>query len=125
VAPGDVVLVSGDLGSGKTVFVKGLAAGLGADPDEVASPTFALVHEYGPAGEPPRLVHADLYRLSDADAARAPDLGIEEARAAGAVIAIEWPRPPFSELRAWRVALTERDDGAREVSILAPWAAEG
>jgi tRNA threonylcarbamoyladenosine biosynthesis protein TsaE len=113
---GDVVLLSGDLGSGKTVFVRGLAEGLGADPDEVASPTFALVHEYGPDGEPPRLVHADLYRLMG-ETADAPDLGLEEARAAGAVVAIEWPRAPFTELPAWRVALTERDDSSREITI--------
>lgn len=119
-SPGDVVLLDGALGSGKTVFVRGLAEGLGAGAGEVASPTFALVHEYGPAGEPPRLVHADLYRLSAEEAARAEDLGLEEARARGAVVAIEWPRPPFTELAGWRVSIRERADGAREIEILAP-----
>ena len=118
-SPGDVVLLSGDLGSGKTVFVRGLAEGLGADPDEVASPTFALVHEYGPDGAPPRLVHADLYRLAGGETASAPDLGLEEARAAGVVVAIEWPRAPFTDLPAWRVALAERDS-IREIEIVAP-----
>jgi len=107
------MLLSGDLGSGKTVFVRGLAEGLGADADEVASPTFALVHEYGPEGQPPRLVHADLYRLSGDDAARARDLGLDEARAAGSVVAIEWPRPPFDASPAWRVDIRERADGSR------------
>ncbi|MGZ6988638.1 MAG: tRNA (adenosine(37)-N6)-threonylcarbamoyltransferase complex ATPase subunit type 1 TsaE, partial [Thermoanaerobaculia bacterium] len=55
-SPGDVVLLEGELGAGKTAFVKGLAAGLGLDPDDVSSPSFALVHEYGPAGKPPALV---------------------------------------------------------------------
>lgn len=62
--PGDAVLLEGELGAGKTVFVKGLAEGLGLDPDDVSSPSFALVHEYGPAGRPPVLVHADLYRVA-------------------------------------------------------------
>ena len=58
---GEVVLLSGELGAGKTVFVRGLARGLGADPDEVSSPTFVLLTSY-----PGRLTlhHADLYRLS-------------------------------------------------------------
>jgi tRNA threonylcarbamoyladenosine biosynthesis protein TsaE len=120
-SPGDVVLLSGALGSGKTVFVRGLAEGLNAEPGEVASPTFALVHEYGPDGAPPVLVHADLYRLSAAEAARAEDLGLEDARASGAVLAIEWPRPPYSELPAWRVTLRELSDGAREITIEAPF----
>jgi len=107
------------------VFVRGLAEGLGADPDEVASPTFALVHEYGPAGERPLLVHADLYRLGGGEAAKARDLGIDEARAAGSIVAIEWPRPPFSELPAWRVTIRERDDGSREIEIANKAAAEG
>ena len=61
---GDVVLLSGDLGSGKTAFVKGLAEGLHIDPDEVSSPTFALLHEY--RGGSLTLYHADLYRLPSA-----------------------------------------------------------
>ena len=57
---GEVVLLSGELGAGKTAFVRGLARGLGADPDEVASPTFVLLTAY--AGRL-TLHHADLYRL--------------------------------------------------------------
>lgn len=84
--PGDVLLLEGDLGAGKTTFVRGLAEGLGVPPDEVASPTFALVHEYH--GRPLTLFHVDLYRLSPGET---DDLGLEEAVAHGGVMAIEWP----------------------------------
>ena len=84
--PGDVVLLSGNLGAGKTAFVRGLAAGLGIDPEEVSSPTFTLVHEY--QGGRLALYHADLYRI---DQAAAEDLGLEEMGVADGVLAIEWP----------------------------------
>lgn len=83
---GDVVLLSGKLGAGKTAFVRGLAAGLGVDPNEVFSPTFTLVHEY--RGGRLTLYHADLYRL---DKAATDDLGLEEMGATDGVLAIEWP----------------------------------
>jgi tRNA threonylcarbamoyladenosine biosynthesis protein TsaE len=83
---GDVLLLSGTLGAGKTAFVRGLAEGLGIDPGEVSSPTFTLLHEYRGGRLP--LYHADLYRL---DSAAAEDLGLEEAGAGGGVLAIEWP----------------------------------
>ena len=83
---GDVVLLSGELGAGKTAFVRGLAAGLGIDPDDVFSPTFTLVHEY--RGGRLTLYHADLYRLEQA---ATDDLGLEEMGASDGVLAIEWP----------------------------------
>jgi tRNA threonylcarbamoyladenosine biosynthesis protein TsaE len=82
--PGTFVMLHGDLGAGKTVFVRGLAAGLGANPDEVSSPTFVLIQHY--KGRTP-LVHVDLYRLETG--AAIDDLGLEEL-ASGAVVAIEW-----------------------------------
>lgn len=115
--PGEAVLLEGDLGAGKTVFVKGLAEGLGLDPDEVSSPSFALVHEYGPAARPPVLVHADLYRLPDAGGP-VDDLGLE-ARG-DAVLAVEWPRPPLTAWRAWRVTIAIGEGGARRIDVAPP-----
>jgi tRNA threonylcarbamoyladenosine biosynthesis protein TsaE len=70
-APGDVLALSGELGSGKTEFVHGLAQGLGVEPDAVASPSFTLVHEY--QGRLP-LAHIDLYRLENMPGEMLPDL---------------------------------------------------
>jgi tRNA threonylcarbamoyladenosine biosynthesis protein TsaE len=83
-SPGDVVLLFGDLGAGKTAFVRGLADGLGASADEVSSPTFTIIQEY--AGPIP-LYHVDLYRLNPAET---EDLGLDELVAGEGIVAIEW-----------------------------------
>ena len=82
---GEVVLLFGELGAGKTAFVRGLARGLGADPEEVASPTFVLRTSY-----PGRLTlhHADLYRLRGDGDER--ELGLEELPGPRGVLAVEW-----------------------------------
>jgi tRNA threonylcarbamoyladenosine biosynthesis protein TsaE len=110
---GDVVLLSGDLGAGKTAFVRGIAAGLGIDPEDVSSPTFTLVHEY--RGGRMRLYHADLYRL---DRAATADLGLEEMGVADGVLAIEWPeRLTHSLSGALHVDIEIVDETTRRITI--------
>jgi tRNA threonylcarbamoyladenosine biosynthesis protein TsaE len=85
-APGDVVALHGELGSGKTEFVHGLAQGLEVPPDQgVASPSFALIHEY--RGRL-LLIHLDLYRLENQPPEMLPDL--EDYLEGGGVVAVEW-----------------------------------
>jgi len=80
-----VVLLIGNLGAGKTTLAKGIAAGLGAaDPDEVSSPTFTLIHEYGGG----RLFHIDLYRLETP--AEVGTLGLDELFDRESIVLIEW-----------------------------------
>lgn len=111
---GEVVLLSGELGAGKTAFVRGLARGLDAEADEVASPTFVLLTSY-----PGRLTlhHADLYRLTGrGDEA---ELGLEELPGARGVLAIEWAerlsRPSWE--RVFQVTLEHGGGDRRRVSI--------
>jgi tRNA threonylcarbamoyladenosine biosynthesis protein TsaE len=108
---GDIVLLSGDLGAGKTAFVRGLADGLGIDPELVSSPTFTLIHEYRGTGL--TLYHADLYRL---DRAASEDLGLEET--GDGVLAIEWPERLSHPIPgSLSVTLDIRDDTTRVITI--------
>ena len=107
------MLLSGELGAGKTAFVRGLASGLGINPDAVSSPTFTLVHEYH--GGRLTLYHADLYRL---DKAAAEDLGLEEMGVAGGVLAVEWPdRLTHTLPDATTVNIETIDDTTRRITV--------
>lgn len=112
---GEVVLLHGELGAGKTAFVRGLARGVGADAAEVVSPTFVLLTEH--PGRL-RLHHADLYRLAGNGDDR--ELGLDELPGAGGVLAIEW-----AERLSWRpwtrvieVFLEHAGDDRRRLRIL-------
>jgi len=117
-AGGEVLLLDGPLGAGKTVFVKGLAAGLGIDTDEVTSPSFTLVNHY--RGGRLMLYHLDLYRLDEgAGAAHAVDL--EELLAEeAAVIVIEWGERMGSyplPSPAWQVSISGDGEDPRRITI--------
>ena len=111
---GEVVLLSGELGSGKTAFVRGLVRGLGGSADEVSSPTFVLLTSY-----PARLVlhHADLYRLrGDGDE---DELGLEELPGPQGVLAVEWAerlrQAPWAHV--FRVSLEHAGEDQRRVTV--------
>jgi tRNA threonylcarbamoyladenosine biosynthesis protein TsaE len=113
---GDVVLLSGDLGAGKTAFVRGLASGLGVDPAAVSSPTFTIVHEY--RGGRLTLYHADLYRL---ERTATEDIGLEEMGVADGVLAIEWPdRLTHALPRTTAVDIEIVDDVTRRILVTRP-----
>lgn len=82
---GEVMALKGDLGAGKTVFIRGLASGLDIDPKNVTSPTFTLIHEYH--GRLP-LIHADLYRLEHHQ--ELANIGFDEYLNSASIVAIEW-----------------------------------
>jgi tRNA threonylcarbamoyladenosine biosynthesis protein TsaE len=112
--PGAVVLLEGELGTGKTAFVRGLAEGLDLDPDEVSSPTFTLVQEY--RGGRLTLYHVDLYRLRSEEV---DDLGLDELILAGGVVAIEWPDRLSRAIEgALRVSIAYGDNTTRTIRIL-------
>ena len=112
-SPGAVILLSGDLGAGKTAFVRGLAEGLGIDPAEVTSPTFTLIQEYQGGRLP--LFHVDLYRLKPIEV---DDLGLDEIVVGGGVTAIEWPdRLPRRFAAAINVHFAHGDESTRMISI--------
>ena len=114
-APDAVVHLVGDLGSGKTFLARAIAAALGADPREVASPSFAIVHEY-PRPDGPPVIHIDGYRLSDRRR-EWMEIGIPELLAQPGIKLIEWPRREFEEFEDSHVEVVIRvlDDGAREI----------
>jgi len=114
--PGDVVLLTGQLGAGKTAFVRGLARGVGAAPDDVSSPTFTLIQEY--RGGRATLHHVDLYRLQAAEVA---DLGLDELVSGDGIVAIEWAeRWDERPADAIDVRIEDTGDDRRQIRIERP-----
>ena len=103
---GEIVSLEGELGAGKTVFARGIAAGLGVDPRDVGSPTFIIVDRH--EGRVP-LYHADLYRLDREE--EVLDLGLDELAASGAVLVVEWGERLPAELHAAAIVVRISDPG--------------
>src|ERR1051325_699272 len=119
--PADAVVhLIGDLGAGKTFLARAIASELGADPLEVSSPSFAIVHEYPlPGGAP--IIHIDGYRLSE-NRREWLEIGIPEMLAGPGMKLIEWPKEAFAEFEESHaeVRVEVGDDGARTITIQSP-----
>jgi len=117
-APGDVIALAGDLGAGKTEFVKGLAAGLGVPEKDVTSPTFTIVQTY-PGGRIP-LHHVDLYRLETPD--ELVNIGLDELFREDAVVAVEWfdRFPSASPRDRLEVRIAIVSETARRLAVTGP-----
>ena len=112
--PRGVVLLTGNLGAGKTMLAKGIVSGLGAAPaEEVSSPTFTLIHEYGNG----RVYHVDLYRLEEPR--ELATLGLEELFDQDALVLIEWGERFGQFLPAGRTEIRIRalDRDEREIEV--------
>jgi len=116
-APNAVVHLVGDLGAGKTFLARSIAAELGADPREVASPSFAIVHEY-PRPDADPIIHIDGYRLSE-NRREWLEIGIPEMLTGPGVKLIEWPKREFEQFEEAHVEITIRvaEDGSREIDV--------
>ena len=111
--PKAVVLLIGNLGSGKTTLAKGIVKGLGAaQPDEVSSPTFTLIHEYSPS-----VYHIDLYRLDRED--QVATLGLDEILDRTAVVLIEWGErfPRLMPEERIEIRLRATEENSREIEV--------
>lgn len=116
---GDVVLMDGELGAGKTTLTRGLAEGMGVQ-EPVTSPTFVIAREHPPTGQAPGLIHVDAYRLGGA--AELDDLDLTPAMDASVTV-VEWAAGVADHLHAEPLVLTLRSsaDEVREVE----WSAAG
>lgn len=115
---GELLLLEGDLGFGKTVFARGIALALGIAQEEVSSPSFTLVHEYKGGRLP--IFHIDLYRLETPED-EVGTLGIEEILAVGGVVLVEWGEklPPYLKRGATTIRFHDVGEGSRRIEIIA------
>jgi tRNA threonylcarbamoyladenosine biosynthesis protein TsaE len=113
--PGDVVALDGDLGAGKTQFIKGLCAALGVPPEQVTSPTFTLVHEYEGTDGP--IYHIDAYRIERIE--ELYELGFEDYVYGDGICLIEWAEriAPMLPDDALRLCLTHLDGTRRQIDV--------
>ena len=116
-SPDAVVHLVGDLGAGKTFLARAIAAELGANPLDVASPSFAIVHEYPRKSGPP-IIHIDGYRLSESRREWL-EIGIPEMLSGPGVKLIEWPKREFEEFEDSHIEIriSVRDDGTRVIDV--------
>lgn len=107
---GDVVLLDGDMGAGKTVFSKGVAKGLGIE-EEVTSPTYAYMNDYDG-----RLFHYDCYRIESVE--QAENLGLADYFDMGGICLIEWSQniAPLLPRKTKRVVIKKRSENEREIT---------
>lgn len=114
---GELILLQGDLGLGKTVLARGIAASLGVVPEDVTSPSFSLVQEYTGGRLP--MFHVDLYRLDDPE--EIETLGIDEILGAGGVVVVEWGErlPVYLRRNATIIRFHDVGEGARRIEIRA------
>jgi tRNA threonylcarbamoyladenosine biosynthesis protein TsaE len=119
VAP-QLLILSGDLGTGKTTLVKGIAQALdAAEPDEVTSPTFTLLHEYHGSreGQPVKLFHLDVYRLEGER--QLETLGLDELLTPDALVLVEWGEK-FKSIKkraTGEIAITSAGGDARKITV--------
>jgi tRNA threonylcarbamoyladenosine biosynthesis protein TsaE len=118
--PPQLLVLRGDLGTGKTTLVKGIALALdAAEPDEVTSPTFTLLHEYDGTrdGKPVKLFHLDVYRLEGER--QLETLGLEELLTPDALVLVEWGEK-FKSIRkraTGEIAITSEGGDARKITV--------
>jgi tRNA threonylcarbamoyladenosine biosynthesis protein TsaE len=118
--PPQLLLLSGELGTGKTTLVKGIAQALdAAEPDEVTSPTFTLIHEYHGArnGKPVKLYHLDVYRLESER--QLETLGIDDLLAPDALVLVEWGEK-FKSIRkraTGEIVISSEGGDARKITV--------
>ena len=112
-----IIHLIGDLGAGKTFLIRAIATELGADPLEVASPTFAIVHEY-PISDGAPIIHIDGYRLSDTPR-EWEEIGIPDLLQSPGLKFIEWPKKPFENFgrKTAEIRIIVNDDDSRSLTL--------